>query len=211
MRTAKILTAALILCSLVAFGAKCVCPDDHDCDKVLDQQDNCPFDANPDQTDSDGDVIGDACDNCPEVANSDQLDEDEDGLGDLCDDNLGDQDNDGITDDHDKCPSVYNPDQVNSDPDPLGDACDNCPNHENPRQFDFDRDGLGDACDACKLNPDASDDEPGRDLRPLRQLSRCGEPRPGGWRRRQYRCGLRPQRSALFACLLTRPPLDTGQ
>ena len=40
--------------------------------------DNCPFDYNPDQTDTDskfgaGDGAGDACDNCVHVRNSDQV------------------------------------------------------------------------------------------------------------------------------------------
>lgn len=37
-------------------------PTDQDSDGVADNDDNCPFDANPAQTDSDGDGIGDACD-----------------------------------------------------------------------------------------------------------------------------------------------------
>lgn len=37
---------------------------DHDADNIRDDQDNCPFDANPDQADIDEDGIGDACDLC---------------------------------------------------------------------------------------------------------------------------------------------------
>ena len=36
---------------------------DSDGDGVCDNQDNCPNNANPNQTDTDGDGIGDACDN----------------------------------------------------------------------------------------------------------------------------------------------------
>jgi hypothetical protein len=87
---------------------------DFDGDGVLDDFDNCPFDANPGQVDTDGDGFGDACDddddgdgvddlfdNCHLVANADQADFDGDGAGDLCDD---DGDGDGVDDVDDMCP-----------------------------------------------------------------------------------------------------------
>lgn len=57
---------------------------DTDGDGVIDREDNCPFDANPDQEDNDGDGIGDMCDNCPETPNTDQADSTGDGVGDAC-------------------------------------------------------------------------------------------------------------------------------
>ena len=60
--------------------------------------DNCPNDANADQSDVDGDGWGDVCDNCGpfgEVFNPGQSDIDFDGVGDLCD----------------NCPTIPNPDQ----------------------------------------------------------------------------------------------------
>ncbi len=41
--------------------ANCVDEDD-DNDGIVDEQDNCPFDANPNQEDNEGDLIGDVCD-----------------------------------------------------------------------------------------------------------------------------------------------------
>jgi len=118
---------------------------DTDGDGVADAVDNCPDDANADQTDTDGDGIGDACDptptgdadedgiddaedNCPNVANPDQTDTDGDGIGDACDPTpTGDADEDGIDDAEDNCPNVANPDQLDTDGDGIGDACDPTP------------------------------------------------------------------------------------
>ncbi len=58
---------------------------DSDNDGISDDKDNCPYDANPDQTDTDNDGLGDVCDNCPNVANPQQIDSDNDGIGDACD------------------------------------------------------------------------------------------------------------------------------
>ncbi|MEO1085903.1 MAG: thrombospondin type 3 repeat-containing protein [Acidobacteriota bacterium] len=58
---------------------------DQDGDRVGDDVDNCPVDANADQMDGDTDQVGDLCDNCPAVPNPNQQDSDMDGLGDLCD------------------------------------------------------------------------------------------------------------------------------
>ena len=40
-------------------------PPDSDGDGIPDDQDNCPYDFNPDQADSDGDGVGDACETTP--------------------------------------------------------------------------------------------------------------------------------------------------
>jgi len=81
-----------------ADGGSAEACEDKDGDGVLDRDDNCPDDANPDQDDADDDGEGDDCDsdsdgdgiedpddNCPDEANDDQADDDEDGLGDACD------------------------------------------------------------------------------------------------------------------------------
>lgn len=146
-------------------------PADSDTDGIPDFRDNCPLDANADQTDNDTDGVGDACDgdddndtipdttdNCPLVANTNQADVDHDGLGDFCDSDL---DGDGYTNATDNCPAAANPDQTDTDGDGLGDECDtdddndgfadtddNCPSVINLGQEDLDRDGIGDACDS---------------------------------------------------------------
>lgn len=90
------LTVLTTAASLWNFGVKP--PVDADDDGVLDEDDNCPGDANADQADADNDGLGDACDpdrdgdgvvngsdNCVDTANANQSDLDEDGLGDACD------------------------------------------------------------------------------------------------------------------------------
>lgn len=104
---------------------------DYDGDGILNEFDNCPCTANPDQSDFDGDGVGDICDNCISIPNPDQLDADNDGIGDVCD----------------NAPITANPDQADRDNDSVGDIIDNCPDFPNPRQYDFDSDGIGDDCD----------------------------------------------------------------
>ena len=141
---------------------------DGDGDGVLDADDNCPNDANPDQTDTDLDGDGDVCDtdddddtvldvndNCQFTPNPNQSDIDTDGLGDVCD---SDPDGDGI-EAGDNCPLIPNPFQDDTDNDGQGDACDdddddtvldvndNCSLISNIDQRDQDGDGRGDVCD----------------------------------------------------------------
>ena len=162
--------SAWINIDVLEFGA------DTDNDGVLDNVDNCPLIANPDQADTDGDGIGDVCepdtdgddviddsDNCPLIKNPDQADTDGDGVGDACDGGA-DTDGDGIEDASDNCPFDPNADQQDTDGDGIGDVCDtvegadsdgdgvpdnsdNCPLIANPDQADTDGDGVGDACD----------------------------------------------------------------
>jgi polyhydroxybutyrate depolymerase len=92
---------------------------DADGDTVVDTEDNCPIDYNPEQGDADTDGLGDVCDNCPGVANPEQIDSDTDGTGDPCD-TCTDTDGDGYGDPgfpantcvEDNCPDTYNTDQV---------------------------------------------------------------------------------------------------
>ena len=146
---------------------------DADFDGFLDYNDNCPYDANPDQANQDGDAMGDACDPFPQDPSN--ADVDGDGISDGFDacplDASNDADGDGFCGDIDNCPMVSNPDQADSDSDGAGDACDpfpadpmndvdgdgiggdadNCPVTANPDQADADGDGVGDACDTATL------------------------------------------------------------
>ena len=133
---------------------------DGDADELV--CDNCPEDANPDQSDVDTDGAGDVCDNCPEESNADQSDGDTDGVGDACDNcpesanaDQSDGDTDGVGDACDNCPGDSNADQSDVDTDGVGDACDNCPESANVEQSDGDTDGVGDVCDNCPESANA--------------------------------------------------------
>ncbi|MFK7987580.1 MAG: putative metal-binding motif-containing protein [Sandaracinaceae bacterium] len=123
------------------------CDPDDDNDGHLDGADNCPFIANPGQTNADLDDLGDACDVCPDDPLNDvdgdeicggadlcpnsyqveNLDGDGDGIGDVCDicpeDPENDLDSDGLCESVDNCGRVYNPCQQDHDGDGVGDAC----------------------------------------------------------------------------------------
>jgi sugar lactone lactonase YvrE len=72
--------------------------DDTDGDEVIDINDNCLNDPNPDQEDFDDDDVGNVCDNCPEDYNPNQEDNDDDNIGDVCDYVCGDLDDNGDVD-----------------------------------------------------------------------------------------------------------------
>jgi len=61
-----------------------ICDEDDDNDGVNDEDDAFPFDAS-ETMDSDSDGIGNNADNCPDNANTNQTDSDGDGIGDVCD------------------------------------------------------------------------------------------------------------------------------
>jgi hypothetical protein len=75
--------------------------------------------------DADGDGVVDDADNCPSDANPDQLNTDgvNDG-GDACD---SDDDNDNWLDVDDNCPLIYDLDNLDSDGDGIGDVCEHPP------------------------------------------------------------------------------------
>ena len=106
-------------------------PDDSDCDGVLDEDDNCPALANPDQMNTDLDGQGDVCDD----------DDDNDGVVDVEDafptdpDEWSDVDGDGIGDNAD----VETCDGIDNDGDGIAD------NGLEQQEFyaDMDGDGFG--------------------------------------------------------------------
>jgi hypothetical protein len=131
---------------------------DYDCDGVLDYEDNCYANENPNQEDADNDGYGDVCDNCINDENILQTDTDNDGEGNACD---LDDDNDGILDVNDNCQFIPNTNQADNENDGVGDVCDpdddndvimdeddNCAMTFNPDQSNVDGDGWGDACDS---------------------------------------------------------------
>jgi hypothetical protein len=136
-------------------------PSDSDGDGVLDDEDNCPADANANQADDDSDGVGNVCDNCPAIANADQTDGDGDGVGDVCDNCPADP---GKTD-----PGVCGcgtPD-IDSDGDNTLDCNDGCPADPGKTDpgvcgcgtpdIDSDGDGTLDCNDGCPADPGKTD------------------------------------------------------
>jgi len=58
---------------------------DRDNDGVVNEDDNCPVMANPNQENEDTDPLGNVCDVCPHLDDPDQADDDNDGVGNACD------------------------------------------------------------------------------------------------------------------------------
>lgn len=110
---------------------------DKDADGVVNEKDNCVFQANPSQQDSDLDGLGDPCDNCPILSNKAQSDGDADAVGDVCD----------------NCAQYPNTDQKDSNKNGFGDACDSvtCANG-NVELFEQCDDGNVLPGDGCSVN-----------------------------------------------------------
>lgn len=127
-----------------------------DNDGIVNDRDNCPRKANPDQRDSDNDGFGDACDNCPNDHNPTQYDSDSDLVGDVCDNN---RDIDGQVHPHLRLRFLKNYAIHFSFRDGINDNVDNCKRIPNPNQLDTDHDGKGDACDPDDDNDNISDEQ----------------------------------------------------
>lgn len=113
--------------------------EDIDGDGKIMDDDNCPYNYNPDQENADKDAKGDACDNCPDVKNSNQADYDGDGTGDLCD----------------NCRYFNNPLQEDIDGDGKGNLCDK----DSCAGTDTDADGIANICDLDDDNDGLLDTE----------------------------------------------------
>ncbi len=99
-------------------------PDD-DNDLIMDEDDNCVLDYNPNQENSDEDPLGNSCD----------ADDDNDRVMDVDEmpgcELLTDCDNDQVMDKQDNCVLDPNPNQADADGDRIGDMCDEDDDNDN--------------------------------------------------------------------------------